>query len=119
MFFDMIKFFDEFCNVNECDFCSPNGGVVLGDIAGMGSITFPGECGEAGSGDLPMPTGKVYQQVAPFGAFVKMKKSKKRKKKFRKEDEPCVHSPNKPVYDYVDDFRQYVDRTYNQVDRIK
>jgi hypothetical protein len=44
---------------------------------------------------------------------------KNKKKKFRKEDEPCVHSPNAKVYDYVDDFRDYVDRTYNNMDRRK
>jgi len=48
-----------------------------------------------------------------------IKKKKKKSKKFRKEDEPCVHSPNAKVYDYVDDFREYVDRTYNQMDRRK
>lgn len=105
----------------ECDVVAPNGGVVFGDVAGIGPITFPDECGEKGSGDLPTPSGKVYQQVAPFGQFIKMKKrktkAKGKKKKFRKEDEPCVHSENPPMYNYVDDFRDYVDRTYNNIDK--
>ena len=105
----------EMINKNECDVASPNGGLVFGDVAGMGPITFPGECGENGSGDLPMPSGRVYQQVAPFSTFKKLKW--KKKKKFRKSDEPCSHSPNKPVYNYVDDYRDYVDRTYNKVDK--
>lgn len=94
------------------------GGATPANVGGMGEISFPGPNGEPGSGDIPMPTGKVYQQVAPFGLFVKsIKAKKKRKKKFRKEDEPCVHSPNAKVYDYVDDYREYVDRTYNNMDR--
>ena len=93
------------------------GGITPANVGGMGEISFPGPNGEPGSGDLPMPTGKVYQQVAPFGIFIQAKKGKKRKKKFRKEDEPCSHSPNAKVYDYVDDYREYVDRTYNNMDR--
>lgn len=92
------------------------GGATPADVGGMGPIACPGELGPAGSGDLPSPTGIVYHQVAPFTIF-KEKKRKKKKKKFRKEDEPCVHSPNAKVYDYVDDFREYVDRTYNNIDR--
>ena len=104
--------------LDECD--GVPGGLTPGDVGGMGAITFPGPDGTPGSGDLPSPTGKVYQQVAPFGIFVNSlygKRKKKKKKKFRKEDEPCVHSPNAKVYDYVDDFRDYVDRTYNIMDR--
>ena len=102
--------------VNEmCD--GVPGGATPANVGGMGAAYFPGPNGEPGSGDLPMPTGKVYQQVAPFGIFIQAKKGKKRKKKFRKEDEPCVHSPNAKVYDYVDDYREYVDRTYNNMDR--
>ena len=97
------------------------GGLTPVDVGGMGPAYFPGPNGEPGSGDLPSPTGKVYQQVAPFGIFVNSLygKKKKRKKKFRKEDEPCVHSPNAKVYDYVDDYREYVDRTYNNIDKRK
>ena len=102
---------------NECD--GVPGGLTPADVGGMGPAYFPGPNGEPGSGDLPMPTGHVYQQVAPFSGFIKMKKSKKKKKKFRKEDEPCSHSPNAKVYDYVDDYREYVDRTYNNVDKRK
>ena len=101
--------------LDECD--GVPGGLTPGDVGGMGAAYFPGPNGEPGSGDLPSPTGIVYQQVAPFGIFINMKKKKKRKKKFRKEDEPCAHSPNAKVYDYVDDFRDYVDRTYNIMDR--
>ena len=98
------------------------GGLTPVDVGGMGPAYFPGPNGEPGSGDLPSPTGKVYQQVAPFGIFVNSlygKRKKKRKKKFRKEDELCVHSPNAKVYDYVDDYREYVDRTYDNMDRKK
>jgi hypothetical protein len=96
------------------------GGLTPADVGGMGPAYFPGPNGEPGSGDLPSPTGIVYKQVAPFDTFIKMRRPKKnKKKKFRKEDEPCVHSPNAKVYDYVDDFREYVDRTYNNIDRIK
>ena len=107
-------------DMNECE--GVPGGLTPVDVGGMGPAYFPGPNGESGSGDLPSPTGKVYQQVAPFGIFVNSlygKKKKKRKKKFRKEDEPCVHSPNAKVYDYVDDYREYVDRTYDNMDRRK
>ena len=94
------------------------GGATPANVGGMGAAYFPGPNGEPGSGDLPSPTGIVYHQVAPYTMFLKQTKKKKKKaKKFRKEDEPCVHSPNAKVYDYVDDFREYVDRTYNQMDR--
>jgi hypothetical protein len=106
---------DKTWNLNECD--GVPGGITPADVGGMGEITFPGADGTPGSGDIPMPTGHVYQQVAPFGIFIRAKKGKKRKKKFRKEDEPCAHSPNAKVYDYVDDYREYVDRTYNNMDR--
>jgi hypothetical protein len=96
------------------------GGLTPADVGGMGPAYFPGPNGEPGSGDLPSPTGIVYKQVAPFDTFIKMRRPKKnKKKKFRKEDEPCVHSPNAKVYDYVDDFRDYVDRTYNNIDKRK
>ena len=102
----------------ECD--GVPGGLTPTYVGGMGPAYFPGPNGEPGSGDLPSPTGIVYKQVAPFDTFIKMRRPKKnKKKKFRKEDEPCVHSPNAKVYDYVDDFRDYVDRTYNNIDRIK
>jgi len=102
----------------ECD--GVPGGLTPTDVGGMGLAYFPGPNGEPGSGDLPSPTGIVYKQVAPFDTFIKMRRPKKnKKKKFRKEDEPCVHSPNAKVYDYVDDFRDYVDRTYNNMDRRK
>ena len=102
----------------ECD--GVPGGLTPADVGGMGPAYFPGPNGEPGSGDLPSPTGIVYKQVAPFDTFIKMRRPKKnKKKKFRKEDEPCVHSPNAKVYDYVDDFRDYVDRTYNNMDRRK
>ena len=52
-------------NLNECEGGDP-GAIGFGDIAGMGDITFPGELGEGepGSGDLSLPSGKVYKQVA-------------------------------------------------------
>ena len=101
----------------ECD--GVPGGATPANVGGMGAAYFPGPNGEPGSGDLPSPTGIVYHQVAPYTTFLKqIKKKKKKAKKFRKEDEPCVHSPNAKVYDYVDDFRDYVDRTYNNINRI-
>lgn len=103
-------------NMNECE--GVPGGATPASVGGMGDAYFPGSNGEPGSGDLPSPTGVVYHQVAPYTMFLKQIK-KKRKKKFRKEDEPCVHSENPPIYSYVDDFRDYVDRVYNQIDRNK
>ena len=105
--------------VFECE--GVPGGATPASVGGMGAAYFPGPDGTPGSGDLPSPTGIVYHQVAPYTMFLKelKKKKKKKTKKFRKEDEPCVHSPNAKVYDYVDDFREYVDRTYNQMDRRK
>ena len=117
---DNCKGIDDFSSVYiyECE--GVPGGLTPADVGGMGAAYFPGPNGEPGSGDLPMPTGKVYQQVAPFGIFIKERKKKgKKKKKFRKEDEPCVHSPNAKVYDYVDDYREYVDRTYDMVNKRK
>ena len=115
------EFVDKYLNdLNECD--GVPGGLTPADVGGMGAAYFPGPNGEPGSGDLPMPTGKVYHQIAPFGVFIKERKRKKKGKKykkFRKEDEPCVHSPNAKVYDYVDDYREYVDRTYDIVNRMK
>ena len=110
------EFIDKYLsNINECD--GVPGGLTPVDVGGMGPAYFPGPNGEPGSGDLPSPTGIVYKQVAPFDTFIKIKKQKKKKKKFRKEDELCAHSPNAKVYDYVDDFRDYVDRTYNNIDK--
>lgn len=99
-------------SMNECDMASPNGGLTFGDVAGMGEISFPTDK-EPGSGDLPMPSGKLYKQVLPFDSFIKAKTPKKKKKKghFHKEDEPCVHTDNPPIYDYVDDYRTYAERT--------
>ena len=112
------EFMDKYLsNINECD--GVPGGLTPADVGGMGPAYFPGPNGEPGSGDLPSPTGIVYKQVAPFDSFIKIRKQKKKKKKFRKEDEPCVHSENPPIYSYVDDFRDYVDRTYNNIDKRK
>ena len=95
------------------------GGATPTNVGGMGAAYFPGPNGEPGSGDLPSPTGVVYHQVAPYTMFLKGQKKKKKKKKFRIEDEPCAHSKNSKTYNYVDDFREYVDRTYNNIDRRK
>ena len=105
-------------NINECD--GVPGGLTPADVGGMGPAYFPGPNGEPGSGDLPSPTGIVYKQVAPFDTFIKIRKQKKKKKKkFRIEDEPCAHSKNPKIYDHVDDFRDYVDRVYNNIDKRK
>ena len=112
------EFMDKYLsNINECD--GVPGGLTPADVGGMGPAYFPGPNGEPGSGDLPSPTGIVYKQVAPFDTFIKIRKQKKKKKKFRKEDEPCAHSENPPIYSHVDDFRDYVDRTYNNIDKKK
>ena len=112
------EFMDKYLsNINECD--GVPGGLTPADVGGMGPAYFPGPNGEPGSGDLPSPTGIVYKQVAPFDAFIKIRKHKKKKKKFRKEDEPCAHSENPPIYSHVDDFRDYVDRTYDNIDKKK
>ena len=108
---------DEIWDLNECD--GVPGGITPADVGGMGPAYFPGPNGEPGSGDLPSPTGIVYHQVAPYTMFLKGQKKKKKKKKFRIEDEPCAHSKNSKTYNYVDDFREYVDRTYNNIDRRK
>lgn len=99
--------------IDECDTISPNGGLTFNDVSGMGDIAFPEENGECGSGDLPMSSGKIYTQVAPFSEFIKMKKRKK--KKVEKKDEPCAHTENSKVYDYVDDYKTYVSRTYDKM----
>ena len=115
---DIQEFMDKYLsNINECD--GVPGGLTPADVGGMGPAYFPGPNGEPGSGDLPSPTGIVYKQVAPFDSFIKIRKQKKKKKKFRKEDEPCVHSENPPIYSHVDDFRDYVDRTYDNIDKKK
>ena len=112
------EFIDKYLsNINECD--GVPGGLTPADVGGMGPAYFPGPNGEPGSGDLPSPTGIVYKQVAPFDSFIKIRKQKKKKKKFRKEDEPCAHSENPPIYSHVDDFRDYVDRTYDKIDKKK
>ena len=99
-------------NLNECEGGAP-GAIAFGDIAGMGDITFPGELGEgeSGSGDLPLPSGRVYKQVAPFDTFLK---SKRKHKKLKKQK----HTPNTSHYAYVDDFKTYVDRTYKKNGQI-
>ena len=106
-----FKFMKEY-DINECDVVSPNGGLNFGDVEGMGDIYFPGENGDQGSGDLPKPSGTLYKQVMPFYTFIKKTKPKKKKKgHFNKEDEPCVHTENPPIYKYVDDYRTYAERT--------
>ena len=113
------EFIDKYLGgLNECE--GVPGGATPANVGGMGTAYFPGPNGEPGSGDLPSPTGIVYHQVAPYTMFLKQtKKKKKKKKKFRKEDEPCVHSENPPIYSHVDDFRDYVDRTYDNIDKKK
>lgn len=111
----MIKNWDEF--INECG--APNGGLTFGDVSGMGDITLPGDNpnngydGVRGSGDLPMPSAGVYTQVAPYTLFKKSKWKRKKKKK------SPYHTKNAPIYDYVDDYLEYVDRTYKSIDRLK
>ena len=111
-------FMDKYLSgLNECD--GVPGGITPADVGGMGAAYFPGPNGEPGSGDLPSPTGVVYHQIAPYTVFIKELKKKKKKKKFRKEDEPCAKYDNPPIYKHVDDFRDYVDRTYTMVNKKK
>lgn len=102
--------------IDECDCCAPNGGITLSDVAGMGDIYFPSN-GHSGSGDLPLPSGKLYTQVMPFHTFVKIPKSKKKKKRKLEKHSDGEHSPNPPIYKYVDDFRTYVQRTFPDVQK--
>lgn len=100
-------------NINECD-VAPVNCLTFGDVEGIGDIYFPGERGDKGSGDLPMPSGKLYKQVLPFDSFIRKpipKKKKNKKGHFNKKDEPCVHTDNPPIYKYVDDYRTYAERT--------
>lgn len=95
--------------INECD-C----GATPSCVGGMGDIVLPGGepgSGTPGSGDIPLPgpTGHVYTQVQPFDQFLK-KHKKKRKRKLEKHSD-AEHTPNAQVYDYVDDFRTYAERT--------
>ena len=100
---------------NKIDECSPTGGLTFGDVQGMGDITFPSD-NEPGSGDLPLPSGKVYRQVLPFSEFVKIPKKKKKRKLEKHSD--AEHSPIPPMYKYVDDFRDYAERT-KLADKVK
>lgn len=110
--FNMKKKREVMQKINECDIISPNGGLTFNDVSGMGNIEFPDENGEPGSGDIPMGNKKIYTQVAPFKEFIK---SRKRKKKFRKKDEDCAQYSNPKIYSHVDDFRNYVERTYDKM----
>ena len=108
--------------VNEC---GVQGGATPANVGGMGDIVLPGGepgSGSPGSGDIPLPspTGKVYTQVQPFDQFIKKnwknRKIKKSKRKRRLEkNSDAEHTPNAPVYDYVDDFRTYAQRTQNNL----
>lgn len=110
-FKEFKKYLKENNLLNECD-VAPANCLTFGDVAGMGDIYFPDERGDKGSGDLPMPSGKLYKQVLPFDSFIKKSKPKKKKKgHFNKEDEPCVHPDNPPIYKHVDDYRTYAERT--------
>jgi hypothetical protein len=98
--------------IDECD-VAPVGCNVLGDLPGMGPIEFPHD-GKPGSGDIPMPSGKLYYQVQPFDSFVKDPHWKKRKKMKKKKNTPdseiYKHSPNPSVYKYVYDFKTYMEK---------
>ena len=101
--------------MNECGASSC---LTFGDVSGMGDIILPGDNpnngydGVRGSGDLPMPSAGVYTQVAPL-TLIKKKKYKNKKKK------KPHHTPNPSMYDYVDDYLDYVDRTYKTIDKLK
>lgn len=99
-------------NIIECEGV-PNG-VTPANVGGMGAIALPGECGLKGSGDLPSPSGKVYNQILPFDSFIKSNWKKKKRKKYKKPNTPdspyYEHSPNPDVYKYVYDFKQYMDK---------
>ena len=109
--------------VTECT--GVQGGATPANVGGMGDIVLPGGepgSGSPGSGDIPLPspTGKVYTQVQPFDQFIKKNlkngkiKKSKRKRRLEKNSD-AEHTPNAPVYDYVDDFRTYAQRTQNNL----
>lgn len=105
-------------NMNECEGGVPNG-ITPDCVSGMGDIRFPGEgCIQKGSGDIPLPSGRVYKQIQPFDAFIKQnyKKKKKLHKKKVSPDSPYYkHSPNPPVYKYVYDFKEYVNKVKEEL----
>lgn len=99
----------------ECD--GVPGGITPDCVSGMGPIRFPGENGiERGSGDIPLPSGKLYRQVMPFDTFIK---TKKKKKKYKKDISPdssyYKHSPNPDVYKYVYDFKEYIKKVKDEL----
>ena len=101
-------------NLTECEGGVP-GGVTPANVGGMGAIAFPGQFGPKGSGDLPLPSGKVYNQILPFDSFIKSSNRKKKKnKKYKKPNTPdspyYKHSPNPDVYKYVYDFKTYMNK---------
>lgn len=100
--------------ISECDV--PTNCITPANVGGMGSITFPGECGHLGSGDIPSPTGHVYTQVLPYDSFLKSPHWKKKKKKKHVKpntpDSPYYeHSPNPKHYNYVYDFKEYMEKS--------
>ena len=107
-----IKLIDTI-KINECGI---QGGTTPMNVGGMGDIILPGS-GSPGSGDIPLPspTGVVYKQIQPFDQFIKKnwknRKIKKSKRKRRLEkNSDAEHTPNAPIYDYIDDFRTYTQR---------
>ena len=107
-----IKLIDTI-KINECGI---QGGATPMNVGGMGDIILPGS-GSPGSGDIPLPspTGVVYKQIQPFDQFIKKnwknRKIKKSKRKRRLEkNSDAEHTPNAPIYDYIDDFRTYTQR---------
>ena len=82
---------------NKIDECAPTRELTFGEVQGL-------------------PSGKVYRQVLPFSEFVKIPKKKKKRKLEKHSD--AEHSPNPPMYKYVDDFRDYAERT-KLADKVK
>lgn len=104
--------------VNEC---GVQGGATPMNVGGMGDIILPGS-GSPGSGDIPLPspTGVVYKQIQPFDQFTKKnwknRKIKKPKRKRRLEkNSDAEHTPNAPIYDYIDDFKTYTQRIQKNI----
>lgn len=107
-------------NINECDV--PTNCITPANVGGMGAIEFPGDNpnngydGVRGSGDLPLPSGKVYNQILPFDSFVKSSEWKRKKKNKNKKP----NTPDSSYYkklksseyykNFVYDFKEYMDK---------
>ena len=114
--------------IDECD--GVPGGITPDCVGGMGAIEFPGDNpnngydGVRGSGDLPLPSKKIYKQIMTYDTFVKTKTPKKKKgeqKQFKTKNE----SPDSPYYpqmksspyykNFVYDFKTYIKKSKENI----